>query len=124
MNQISISDVTMKKTGRTEDFTLSFKEKIDLARVLDRLNVSVIETNPIEHPQIDSLLLKSLSTAVQHSTIAVPVTFRKESVAETVAALKKRYPTAYRCRYRSAPFRWNTSAIKSPTGFWKPSVKS
>ena len=89
MNQISISDVTMKKTGRTEDFTLSFKEKIDLARVLDRLNVSVIETNPIEHPQIDSLLLKSLSTAVQHSTIAVPVTFRKESVAETVAALKE-----------------------------------
>lgn len=89
MKQISISDVTMKKTGRTEDFTLTFKEKIDLARVLDRLNVNVIETNPIEHPQIDSLLLKSISTAVQHSTIAVPVTFRKESVGDTVAALKE-----------------------------------
>lgn len=89
MNQISISDVTMKKTGTKEDFTLSFKEKIDLARVLDRLNVTVIETNPIEHPQIDSLLLKSLSTAVQNSILAVPVTFSKESVKETVAALKE-----------------------------------
>lgn len=89
MNQISISDVTMKKTGTKEDFTLSFKEKIDLARVLDRLNVTVIETNPIEHPQIDSLLLKSLSTAVQNSILAVPVTFSKESVEETVAALKE-----------------------------------
>lgn len=89
MNQISISDVTMKKTGRIEDFTLSFKEKIDLARVLDRLNVSVIEADAIEHPQIDSLLLKSISSAVQNSTIAVPVELNVESVKATAAALKE-----------------------------------
>ncbi|MBQ6810489.1 MAG: hypothetical protein IJO94_03690, partial [Firmicutes bacterium] len=89
MNQISISDVTMKRIGRTEDITLSFKEKIDLARILDRLNVSVIEVDAIEHPQIDSLLLKSISSAVKNSTIAVPVTLEKDSVEATAAALKE-----------------------------------
>lgn len=89
MNQISISDVTMKGTGRTEDFELSFKEKIDLGRILDRLNVSVIETDAIEHLQTDSLLLKSLSAIIRNSTIAVPVALEKESVAQTTAALKE-----------------------------------
>lgn len=89
MNQISISDVTMKRTGRSEDFELSFKEKIDLGRILDRLNVSVIEVDAIEHHQTDSLLLKSLSASIHNSTLAVPVKLNKESVAETAAALKE-----------------------------------
>ena len=45
MNQIRISDVTMKQTGA--DISLSFKEKIELSKLLDKLGVSVIELEPI-----------------------------------------------------------------------------
>ena len=41
MKQIRISDVTMKQT--TGEFALSFKEKIELAKLLDRLGVFAIE---------------------------------------------------------------------------------
>ena len=41
MDQIRISDVTMKQTGK--EFSLSFKEKLEIPKLLDRLNVDVIE---------------------------------------------------------------------------------
>ena len=38
MNNIRISDVTMKQVA--EGFSLSFKEKIELAKLLDRLGTA------------------------------------------------------------------------------------
>ena len=52
MNKIRISDVTMKQTGA--DVSLSFKEKIELSKLLDRLGVCVIELEPIVQNKIDS----------------------------------------------------------------------
>ena len=40
MDQIRISDITMKQTGK--EFTLSFKEKLEIPKLLDKLNVDVI----------------------------------------------------------------------------------
>ena len=53
MKQIRISDITMKQA--TEEFSLSFKEKIELAKLLDKLGVSVIELEGIHTSRIDSL---------------------------------------------------------------------
>ena len=41
MKQIKISDATMKQIS--EGFCLSFKEKIEFSKLLDRLGVDVIE---------------------------------------------------------------------------------
>ncbi|MBR5310376.1 MAG: hypothetical protein IKU42_04560 [Oscillospiraceae bacterium] len=83
MRNIRISDVTMKQTGKGIDFSLSFREKIELAKLLDRLEVSVIELHPIENLKIDSLLIKSISAAVKNASVAVPVAL-EEGAAETV----------------------------------------
>ena len=87
MKEIRISDVTMKQTGK--DFALSFKEKIELSKLLDKLGVSVIELEPILHAKIDSLRIKSIAAAVKYSTIAVPVALNEESVQMTWNALKE-----------------------------------
>ena len=89
MRNISISDITMKNADASPDFSLSFKEKIELAKLLDRLNVSVIELSPIQSRKIDSLLVKSIAAAVKHSAVAVPVTPDEESIENTWAALKE-----------------------------------
>ena len=57
MRNIKISDVTMKQSGKSAGVTLSFREKIELAKLLDRLEVSVIELHPIENLKNDSLLI-------------------------------------------------------------------
>ena len=86
MNAIRISDGTMKQTGR--DLSLSFKEKIELAKLLDKLDVSVIELEGIRSTKIDSLRIKSIASAVSSSILAVPVQLNQSSVEETWNALR------------------------------------
>ena len=87
MEKIRISDVTMKQTA--EGFALSFKEKIELAKLLDKLGVDVIELEGIENVRIDSLRIKSIAAAVAESTVAVPVQLTQESVDATWNALQQ-----------------------------------
>ena len=86
MKTIRISDMTMKQAQR--DISLSFKEKIELAKLLDKLDVSVIELEGIHSSKIDSLRIKSIATSVQSSIIAVPVQLDPSSVAEVWNALR------------------------------------
>ncbi len=85
MKQIRISDATMKQVS--EGFCLSFKEKIEFSKLLDRLGVDVIELEGIKSPRIDSLRIKSIAAAVSDSTVAVPVELNEESIKSTWSAL-------------------------------------
>ena len=85
MRTIRISDVTMKQAA--EGFQLSFKEKIELAKLMDKLGTSVIELEGIASSRIDSLRIKSIAAAVTASTVAVPVLLNKENVEQTWSAL-------------------------------------
>ncbi len=92
--KIKVCDITMKLADTEGGNPLSFRQKIELAKLLHRLGVSVIETGKIMNGKRDSLLVKSLATAVGDSTLTVPVDiFRKDSIDETWAALKEaRHP--------------------------------
>ncbi len=87
MDKIRISDITMKQTGK--EFTLSFKEKLEIPKLLDKLNVDVIEIEGIEQPKIDALRIKSVASTVKNSIVAVPVALSTESVDATWNALKE-----------------------------------
>ena len=86
MNEIRISDITMKQGG---EVSLSFKEKIELSKLLDRLGVSIIELEPIRQSKIDALRIKSIAAAVKNSTVAVSVGLSEESILQTWNALKE-----------------------------------
>ena len=88
MRTVKISDTTMKQSGRQADFSLSFKEKIELSKLLDRLGLSVIELTEISNTKIDSLLIKSIASAVNSSILAVPVSLGGENIDITWQALK------------------------------------
>ena len=87
MDQIRISDITMKQTGK--EFTLSFKEKLEIPKLLDKLNVDVIELEGIVQPKIDALRIKSVASTVKNSIVAVPVALSTESVDATWNALRE-----------------------------------
>lgn len=73
MRTIMISDITMQQTVEAGGSLLSFREKIELAKLLDKLGASVVELGAIEHPRSDRLLIKSIANAVVGSIVAVPV---------------------------------------------------
>ena len=87
MERVYITDKTLKQTGKK--MQLSFREKIELSRLIDRLEPDVIELAGIENKKVDSLLIKSIVATASHCEIAVPVKLNKESVAETWNALKE-----------------------------------
>lgn len=101
MNKIKLSDVTMKQVA--DGFSLSFKEKIELAKLLDKLGVSVIELEGIGDARIDSLRIKSIAAAVTGSVVAVPVALTAESPAQVWAALQQaKFPRLQVCGAVSA----------------------
>ena len=96
MEKIRISDMTMKQGGK--ETALSFKEKIELSKLLDKLGASVIELEGIQNARIDPLRIKSIAMAVKDSVVAVPVQLSEESVAATWSALRQaKYPRLQVC---------------------------
>lgn len=73
MRTISLSDVTMKRSSRGSDFSLSFREKLELSKLLDKLGIDSIETDMIENRRTDGLLIKSICSAVRRARLTVPV---------------------------------------------------
>lgn len=101
MNTIKLSDVTMKQVA--DGFSLSFKEKIELAKLLDKLGVSVIELEGIQNARIDSLRIKSIAAAVTNSVISVPVQLTSDSPAQVWSALQQaKFPRLQVCGAVSA----------------------
>ena len=93
MREVRISDMTMKQSGQTKQVALTFKEKLEMAKLLDRLGVAVIEAEGIKQEKIDSLRIKSIASAVKNSVLAVPVELNADSVRMTWKALKEaRHP--------------------------------
>ena len=91
MRKITITDMTMRQSGK--GFILSFREKIELVKHLDKLGVDVIEVSPITSPKIDRLLIKSISSAVRSSAVAVSVGLSEENIAIAWGALEEaRHP--------------------------------
>lgn len=86
MKQIKFSDATMKQLS--ESFSLSFKEKIEFSKLIDKLGADVIELEGISNARIDSLRIKSIAAATSDSIIAVPVELNKESINEVWGSLK------------------------------------
>lgn len=87
MKQIKISDVTMKHM--TEGAMLSFREKIELAKLLDTLGTSVIELEGVGDSRTDALRVKSIAAAVKNSVVAVPVAMNNENINLVWSALKE-----------------------------------
>ena len=83
---IRISDCTLRQKNHLP--ALSFREKLELCRLMDRLNVDMIEMDEIRQLKIDSLLIKSVCSAVINAGIAVPVSLNPESVRVAWEALK------------------------------------
>lgn len=83
---IKISDITMKQTA--EGFSLSFREKIELAKLLEKLGATVIEVEGLHGSRTDALRIKSIAAAVTDSIVSAPVELNPESVEEIWSALQ------------------------------------
>ena len=96
MRDIRVSDITMREAIASKALSLSFKEKLEIVKILDRIGVGSIEVEGIESSKVDSLRIKSIASLVKNSTLAVPVKMDGDSIQAVWNAAKgaKRRPPA------------------------------
>ena len=84
MRNIKITDKTFScLTGE-----MSFREKTETAKQLDKLGVDVIELPRIKNDKADALLIKNIASVVESSALSVTAGFTKESVDAAFDCIK------------------------------------
>lgn len=83
MKQIKIADITLSGAKNT----LSFKQKLEIARKLERLGVDAIELPELSAAKADTLLVRTISSFVKTGTLSVGATASVASVERAAEAL-------------------------------------
>ena len=86
MKNLVISDMTLKVASGV--YELSFKEKIEIAKLLDKLNVSVIELAALSGTKVDAVLVRTICSCVKNSVVSLPVTLTENGVTEAFELVK------------------------------------
>ena len=89
MTNIKISDITLREIEQENAARLSFKEKVEIAKLLEKLQVDIIETGYIGTSPADSIFIKMLASTLEYSTLCVPVSLNKTNIDEAWASLQK-----------------------------------
>jgi len=85
MKSIHIVDTTLKTLPKT----FSFKDKLELGRLLQRLCVDTIELPAIQNEKADTLLVRTLSSFVKNAALSVAVDLTPESLDLALKALDR-----------------------------------
>lgn len=88
MVKLTVADVTLKEAAKSNEISLSFREKIEIAKLLSKINVSVIELPAIKKEKTDVLLIKTIASVVGDSVVAVPVSLDECDVERVYDAVK------------------------------------
>lgn len=84
MRNIKITDKTFAcLTGE-----LSFREKTEIAKQLDKLGADVIELPAMKNEKADMLLIKNIASVVEKSALSVTAGFTRESVEAAFSCIK------------------------------------
>ena len=83
MQTVTCSDVTLKTA-----LSLSFKEKIEIAKLLDKLGISAIELPVFSGEKRDALLIKSIAASVKGSVLCVSCPLDEAGIEATWTALQ------------------------------------
>ena len=83
MKKIVISDTTLCR----ENCSFSFKEKIEIARLLDRLHVDIIELPTIQNSKTDVLFVRTVASFAKDSVLSVAAGADRTSIEQAATAL-------------------------------------
>ncbi len=87
MKKICITDMTLRKAA--EDRLLGFKERIELAKLLDKLNISALELPALSGSKADSIFVKTLCSVILNTTLSQPAGLSREEADRAWNALEK-----------------------------------
>ena len=88
MRKINVADITLKTLSQERDIALLFREKTAIASCADYLKYDAIEVAPIKNLREDTIIYKTIANNIQNATMAIPVGFTAEDVANAWECVK------------------------------------
>ena len=110
MKQLKIADTTLCTGGRK----FSFKEKLEIARQLERLSVDVIELPEVTDPKTDILLCRTVSSFVKNSVLSVAAGGDAGSIENAALALNRAEKPRIRIELPVSPVGMEYGCHKKP----------
>lgn len=110
MKTIRIADATLCR----EQNSFSFKEKIEIARQLEKLCVDVIEIPAISDVRTDILFVKTVSSFVKKGVLSVAAGLTKESIEQAATALANANHPCIRIELPVSPVGMEYTCHKKP----------
>ena len=88
MKTVKIADITLRQIMSDKKSTISFKNKIELAKLLDKLRIDIIETGMVDGGKTDELLVRTIALTVKHSILSCPTGLTEDEVAKAYECIK------------------------------------
>ena len=88
MKTVRISDITLREADRNRTAALSFKERVEIARTLDRLQVDAVELPPIGDDKAGALSNKTIASVVNYAQLSAAAGLTVESVEAAWESVK------------------------------------
>lgn len=89
MQNVEIMDMTLRASGQLSASGLSFKEKLEIAKLLEKLRVDVVETGFIGDAPADLAAVRAIADTLVTSVVCVPVGLGEEEIRRAVQALER-----------------------------------
>ena len=87
MKRIDLTDITLRDGFKNGESVYTFKERVEIAKVLDRLGVTRIGLPPLSRGAADTMMVRTMAAVVKKSVLSLPVSFTVESVDEAWSAI-------------------------------------
>ena len=116
MKKVMLADTTLCR----ENNSFGFKEKIEMARQLEKLNVDTIELPAIKSRKTDILLVRTIASFAKNSIISVAAGLSEESVDDAAEALGTAAHPSIRIELPLSPVGMEYTCHKKPDKmlFW------
>ena len=83
MKTVKVYDITLREIGRARSAALSFKERVEIARTLDRLQVDAVELPVLKDGRAGVLSNKTIASVLAGPRLSAAVGLTPESVDQT-----------------------------------------
>lgn len=80
MKKIVLTDVTLRDSVKDGESIFTFKERVEIAKVLDKLGTDVIALAPIFNVKADTMAMRTVAAVVKGSVLSIPVGYTIESL--------------------------------------------
>lgn len=85
MKRLTVTDRTLAVLASEKERILSFREKVQIARRLDKLGFDAIELPAPKNEKEDSVLYRTIAASVETAQLKVPVRWKEEVPAVSAA---------------------------------------